>query len=105
MYSTNAVFSKSAFTIISGEPNVYEVEGGSGSPAFVHFCGICGATMWTMTTLRTDMVVIKVGILDGDAAEKLGPKLETFTSRKPSWVKSVDGATQFENGFPRPPSE
>jgi hypothetical protein len=51
------------------------------------------------------MVIIKVGILDGDVLEKLAPKVETFTSRKPSWVKSVDGAGQFEEGFPAPPSQ
>lgn len=55
--------------------------------------------MWTETPLRSNIVVIKVGILDGDALEKLAPKLETFTSRRPSWVTSVDEATQFENGF------
>lgn len=84
---------------------MYEAEGGSGNPAFVNFCGNCGSTMWTLTPLRPDIVVIKVGILDGDALEKLGPKLETFTSRKPSWMKSVDGAAQFENGFVAPPSQ
>ena len=40
-YSTNAVFPKSAFTIVSGEPKVYETKGGSGNPAFVNFCGNC----------------------------------------------------------------
>ncbi|KFY15299.1 hypothetical protein V492_02093 [Pseudogymnoascus sp. VKM F-4246] len=103
-YSTNAIFDKSKFTIISGEPKVYEVQGGSGNPAFVNFCGNCGSTMWTKSPLRPDIVVIKVGILDGDALEKMAPKLETFTSRKPSWMKSVDGAMQFENGFVAPPS-
>ncbi|KAL5347662.1 hypothetical protein ACLOAV_007071 [Pseudogymnoascus australis] len=98
-YSTNAVFAKSAFTIISGEPKVYEAKGGSGNPAFVNFCGNCSSAMWTETPLRSNIVVIKVGILDGDALEKLAPKLETFTSRRPSWVTSVDEATQFENGF------
>ena len=104
-YSTNAVFPKSAFTIVSGEPKVYETKGGSGNPAFVNFCGNCSSTMWTATPLRPDKVIIKVGILDGDVLEKLAPKAETFTSRKPSWVKSVDGAGQFEEGFPAPPSQ
>ncbi|OBT41442.1 hypothetical protein VE00_08085 [Pseudogymnoascus sp. WSF 3629] len=104
-YSTNAIFPKSAFTIVSGEPKVYEAEGGSGNPAYVHFCGNCSSTMWTLTPLRTDMVVVKVGILDGDAMEKLAPKAETFTSRKPSWLGCVDGATQFENWYPKPPSQ
>lgn len=100
MFSTNAVFAKSAFTIISGEPKVYEAKGGSGNPVSVNSCGNCCTTMWTLTPLRPDIVIIKVGILDGDAPQKLAPKVETFTSRKPSWLKSVDGAGQFENGFP-----
>jgi hypothetical protein len=45
------------------------------------------------------MIVIKVGILDGDALEKLGPKGETFVSRRPGWMKSVDGAAQFERAY------
>ena len=84
---------------------MYETKGGSGNPAFVNFCGNCSSTMWTATPLRPDKVIIKVGILDGDVLEKLAPKAETFTSRKPSWVKSVDGAGQFEEGFPAPPSQ
>ena len=51
-------------------------------------------------------VAIKAGILDDDdALEKLAPKAEMFTSRKPGWVKSVDGAGQFEEGFQAPPSQ
>jgi hypothetical protein len=45
-------------------------------------------------------VIIKAGILEGDALEKLAPKLEMFTSTKPSWVKSVDRVEQFEKEFP-----
>lgn len=101
----NAIFPKSAFTIISGEPKVYTFNGGSGNPAHVHFCGNCGATMWTLASLRPDIIVIKVGILDGEVLEKLGPKVETFTSRRPGWMKCVDGAAQFENGFVAPPSQ
>ena len=84
---------------------MYESKGGSGNPAFVNFCANCSSTMWTATPLRPDMIIIKAGILDGDVLEKLAPKVETFTSRKPSWVKSVNGAGQFEKGFPAPTSE
>jgi hypothetical protein len=105
MYSTNALFSKSAFSVISGEPQVYEAQGGSGTPVFVNFCGSCSSTMWTTPSTRPDMVVVKVGILDGDALDKLAPKVETFTARRPSWMKSADGAVQFEKGIAKPPSE
>ena len=50
-----------------------------------------------------DIIVIKVGILDGDAFERIAPKAETFTARKPSWLKSVDGAAQFPETY-APPS-
>ena len=105
MYTTNALFSKSAFSVISGEPKVYEGQGGSEDLVLVNFCGNCSSTMWTATPSRPDIIVIKVGILDGDVLEKLTPKMEMFTTRKPSWVKSVDGAIQFENEYSAPPSE
>jgi len=82
---------------------VYEVKGGSGNPAYVHFCGTCGSTMWTKSPLGPDMVVVKVGVLDGDVLEKFMPKVEVFTARKPGWIKSVDGAGQFDEAFPMPP--
>jgi hypothetical protein len=81
---------------------VFEAKGGSGNPAYVNFCSNCGSTL---TPMRTEIVVVKMGILDGDAFEKLTPKVESFTSRRPSWVNCVDGATQFENGFPKPPPQ
>ncbi|KAE9962124.1 hypothetical protein BLS_000785 [Venturia inaequalis] len=99
MFSTNAVFPTTAFTAF-GEPKVYEVKGGSGNPAYAHFCGNCSSTMWTLSPLGPNMVVIKVGVLDGGDLEKLAPKAEVFTSRKPGWVKCVDGAIQFDNAFP-----
>jgi hypothetical protein len=101
---TNAVFSKSVFTIVSGEPKVYEAEGGSGKHVSVNFCGNCSATMWTAPPYLKDIIVIKAGILDGDVFEKLTPKGEVFTSRGPSWMKCVDGAVQFEDAFPAPQS-
>lgn len=46
------------------------------------------------------MVVVKAGVLDGDGPDKLAPMAEVFTSRKPGWVKCVDGAMQFDKAFP-----
>ena len=84
---------------------MYEAQGGSGGQVLVNFCGSCSCTMWTATPSRPDLVVVKVGILDGDALDKLAPKVETFTARKPSWLKSVDGAVQFEMGYPHKSAE
>jgi len=46
-----------------------------------------------------DALVVKAGILDGGVLEKLTPRLEAFTSSKPSWVKNVDGTERFHHAF------
>lgn len=58
--------------------------------------------MWTQSELRPDIVVVKVGCLDGDAMEKLAPKMEVFTARRPQWVCAVEGAVQMEEGYVAP---
>lgn len=104
-YSTNIIFSTNAFKLVSGEPKVYEVKNtGSGNPVETHFCGECGATLWTSAALRPGLVVVKAGCLDvggdaegeGDVLERLIPKMETWTAGRPGWVGCVDGAVQCE---------
>lgn len=97
-YATNLIYSSSALKV-SGEPKSFKLTGGSGSTAHVNFCGNCSSAMWTTVPARREMIVVKAGILDNGALERLAPRAEQFTSRKPSWVKSVDGAMQFEEGF------
>ncbi|KAF2104994.1 hypothetical protein NA57DRAFT_71189 [Rhizodiscina lignyota] len=104
-YSTNWVVPRSAFKIVSGEPTTYKVTGGSGNPALRQFCGTCSSTMWTETSMRPDIIVIKVGVMDDGGLAKFTPGIETFTSRKPGWVKEVEGATQFEESFPIQPQQ
>lgn len=98
-YSTNWAIPKSGFKIISGEPTTYEVKGGSGNTAFRKFCGICSSTMWTEGTIAPDLIIIKAGVMDNGGLAKFTPGAESFTSRKPGWVKNVDGAVQFEESF------
>lgn len=43
--------------------------------------------------------MIKTGILDGDGFERIVPKVELFTGRRPKWVGKVDGAVQREEGW------
>jgi len=56
--------------------------------------------MWTETPLRPDVVIIKTGIVDDGGLEKFTPVTETFLSRKPAWVKTLDGTKQFQEAFP-----
>jgi hypothetical protein len=50
--------------------------------------------------MRPDLIVIKAGIMDDDGLAKFTPGAESFTSRKPGWIKNVEGAMQFEEAFP-----
>jgi len=95
----------SEFKIVSGEPTTYETKGGSGNPVFRKFCGTCSSTMWTETASHPDIVVIKTGIMDGGGLAQFTPSTETFTSRKPGWLKEVEGATQFKESYPVQPQQ
>ena len=55
-------------------------------------------------SIRPGLFNVKVIVLEGDAHEKLAPNVEMFTLRWPSWVKSVDGAEQFEKRILAPSS-
>jgi hypothetical protein len=61
--------------------------------------------MWIESPLRPDLIIIKAGIMDDGAFTKFTPGSESFTSRKPGWVKEVEGAMQFEEGFPTQPQK
>jgi hypothetical protein len=61
--------------------------------------------MWTEKAKLPDIVVIKAGIIDGGALSKFAPGSESFTSRKPAWVKEVEGACQFKEGFQPQPKQ
>jgi hypothetical protein len=61
--------------------------------------------MWTETGMMPDIVVIKAGIIDDGALTKFTPGSESFTCRKPDWVKEVEGARQFEESYPVPKKE
>jgi len=99
-YSTNWVVPKSGFKIVSGEPATWEVMGGSGHTALRKFCGTCSTIMWTETARRPEIIVIKAGCMDDGGLAKFTPGGEMFTSRKPNWVKEVEGAKQFEEAIP-----
>jgi hypothetical protein len=98
-YSTNWVILRTGFKILSGEATTFEVQGGSGNPAFRKFCGTCSSTMWTESSMLPDHVVIKAGIMDDGVMTKFSPSTESFTSRKPGWLKEVDDATQFMEAY------
>jgi hypothetical protein len=79
------------------------MKGGSGNPVQRKFCGVCSSTTWTEGVMFPDIVVVKAGIMDDGAIAKFTPGSESFTSRKPAWLKEVEGAMQFKESYPAPP--
>ena len=61
--------------------------------------------MWTESALRPDLVIVKAGIMDDGLLGKFTPGSESFTSRKPGWVKEVEGAMQFQESYPVQPQQ
>jgi hypothetical protein len=55
--------------------------------------------MWTDAPSMPEIIVIKVGVLDGDVLGKFKPVAETFTARRPEWMGCVEGAAQFEGTY------
>ena len=67
------------------------------------FCGNCGCALFTRPmSLKGEKSFIKTGILDtapgfqgSSPLDQLKPTAEIFTKDRPSYVKAVDGADQF----------
>lgn len=55
--------------------------------------------MWTESASFGGVVIVKAGVMDNNALVALPPASETFTSRKPGWVKQLDNAVQFTEAF------
>jgi hypothetical protein len=61
--------------------------------------------MWTESAIVPDLVIIKAGIIDDGGLAKFVPGVESFVSRKPGWVKSVEGARQCQESFEAQPQQ
>ena len=81
--------------LLSGEPKVFELKGGSGKPHDVHFCGDCAAHLWShYRRVPNDTVLLRAGTLDDPA--QVTPDVHIFTRSKLPWVKLPEGARVFE---------
>lgn len=73
--------------------------GGSGNTAIRNFCATCGSSLWTEAERMPEIYVVKAGVMDDGALAKFAPSNESFTSRRPDWVKDIRGATQLKEGY------
>ncbi|KAF2689915.1 hypothetical protein K458DRAFT_356297 [Lentithecium fluviatile CBS 122367] len=94
-YSTNAIFPKDGFKLVSGTPKQHAVKADSGNTITSHFCGDCGSTMWRDGNAFPGMMVFKVGTFDDvNAFDKFKPGAELFAPERVSWVPEMEGAAQ-----------
>ena len=80
-------------------PQSCTLTGDSGIESTLKFCGDCGSALWTEWPGRPDLRILKAGVLDDDGvfeSESMKPKVEQFTTRRPTWLCRVDGALQID---------
>lgn len=69
----------------------------SGKMVTLSFCGDCGSTLWSESSIVHDTKTIKIGTLDSDETlEDAKPQLEIFVRNRPSWLAAVTDASQHE---------
>ncbi|CAF1387910.1 unnamed protein product [Didymodactylos carnosus] len=78
---------------ITGQPKIYEdTNTDSGKPMPRAFCGNCGSPIYRTSPSFPGMLIIKLGLFD----EIPKPATEVYCKRRPTWVKAIDGAKQFD---------
>lgn len=97
LFSLNAIVPAEDFKVEKGSPRKAdmgpEVEGKS----TFYICGDCGSNLWNESTAMPGLKVLKAGALDElEEFEQLKPKVEQFAARRPTWLKSIIGATQVD---------
>ncbi|WYZ36539.1 hypothetical protein EsH8_II_000045 [Colletotrichum jinshuiense] len=95
-FAINWVIPRDQLTI-TGESKLkeYTTKALSGSPVTNHFCGSCGTTLWRDGAATQGICYLKAGILDDAAAvDSRKPAAEIFTTRRITWLHSIEGAFQ-----------
>ncbi|KAI1744252.1 glutathione-dependent formaldehyde-activating, GFA [Xylaria scruposa] len=59
------------------------------------FCGKCGSPVRAQTGKRPDVLVVPVGIIDGDKAD-FKPELEFYCRGRADWVDPIENTQTFE---------
>lgn len=86
---------KSCFRFVSGEESVSRYR--SSERVTRHFCGICGANLFSEVTSQPESMHLRVGTLDDDPGVR--PSFHVFVGSKAPWFEITDGLPQ-SRGFP-----
>ena len=78
---------------MTGQPKLYQdINTESGTSIQRAFCGNCGSQLYTSSPAMPGVQIVKLGLFD----EIPRPSMELYCRDRPSWDKSIEGATQFQ---------
>lgn len=98
--TVNAVFPSDAIKV-SGTPARHEKKADSGNTVTRSFCSNCGSHLFSDSTGRPGLTVVRVGTLDDPSAVKPGANI--WVKSAPAWACCDQSLEQFE-GAPSAPS-
>lgn len=95
--SVNMIVPETTVTI-TGQPKIYQ-DGNtdSGTPIQRAFCGNCSCPIYSATPTLPGVLIVKCGLFE----EIPQASMELYCKTRPSWMKPVDNAKQFETMPPK----
>ncbi len=82
------------FLLTKGSPKDFTKTADSGQAVTRHFCGDCGAPLYTSSSLNPVMIYVKAGALDDPSVVK--PAYQSWTRSRVSWSKIDDDLPGFD---------
>ena len=98
--TVNAIFPTEAIEI-SGTPGRYDKTADSGNTVTRRFCGHCGSQLFSDSTGRPGLTVVRVGTLDDPS--RIRPTSNIWTASAPTWA-CLDPSLEQVEGSPAPAS-
>ncbi len=83
-----------AFEVTKGTPKTFTKTADSGQPITRHFCGDCGAPLYTSSSLQPEKIYVKAGALDDP--DVVRPAYQSWTRSRVAWSKIEDDLPGFE---------
>ena len=95
-YHTGLYMQRSDFQLTSGTTRSHAKTADSGRIIVRHFCGHCGAHIYSDKGDESDMISLKAGSLD--EPEIFHPDTEIWAQSKVSWADLPDDLKSFDKG-------
>jgi hypothetical protein len=97
-FATNIPVALADFELLSGAAQLRAYESSPGK--FRHFCGLCGAPVYSRRLALPGMLRVRAGLLDGDLAA--APASQAHVRERANWWPALPGLP--EAPLPPPPT-